>query len=139
MTRTFENFEPLLSKCPLFRASQVYYYKLARMISTYKLYSVPLSNIAQQRTLRITKRHTPKVRTNSGKQEPAYQSIDLLNKTETLLDFTLPFPQFKSKLRQILIDNNIFVGQRLDETYRYILFIKYLQLCNRCAYQLEIL
>lgn len=93
--------QPLFQKFDVLPANKVYLWRLARQIYKHKLYTI-YTPVAAHYDIRNPKRKPKKVRTNYGKQDMEYQVIDMLNRYDSSLDFSLPKKSFKRECRAIL-------------------------------------
>lgn len=90
--------------CNSLGAHQIYYFKPMQVIYKQTFYRIAEVFI-QHYDLRNTKRQTPKVRTNYGKQNFNYKVPSLLNIFNEEADFSLPFHQYKNKMHNTIIYN----------------------------------
>lgn len=100
------NCQPHYLKHSILRANRVYYYKLVKTIYKDKRH-ITSDNTPTEYSLRKKKLQTPTIRTNYGKQHSHYQVIYLLNIIRDWIDFSLPFQQYKTGIRALIINNDI--------------------------------
>lgn len=97
---------PLFSEYSMLRADQIYCMKVLHTMYKQKAHKqVDINSSAYQ--LRHTIRHTPKTRTNYGKQSFTYQSTEILNKIGQKLNFNTSETTFKKQVKEILLKESI--------------------------------
>lgn len=98
---------PLFCKHSMLRADQIYYFKLLQNIYRNKEKLTDSEPNITHYCFRHSNRHTPKTRTNYGKQELSYQTVIVLNKLSDQIDFNVSIGKFTKQLRDLVLTQNI--------------------------------
>lgn len=113
--RLFANFHghyadlrtgPLFVQYSMLKADQIYYMKLLQAIHKENLHGKHNGNSSIY-PLRCAKIHTPKLRTNYGRQSSLFQRTDILNKVGDHIDFKCSRNIFKTQAKEYLLNQNI--------------------------------
>lgn len=96
---------PLFAEYSMLRADQIYHLKVLNTIYKQKTHNQVNPNSSSY-VLRHAIRHTPKVRTNYGKQSFLYQSTEIFNKFGEKLNFNSSETLFKKQVKEMLLNES---------------------------------
>lgn len=113
---------PLLGQYGMLRADQIYNFRLLQIIHKNKTQLVDNELDRTYYSLRIWNQHTPRTRTNYGKQMLSYQTITVLNKLSDQIDYHVFIRKLSSQISPKK-EHSLFLSPKVPFACLYDVFL----------------